>query len=87
MKNENDADNIGGPEPVILTVLEKKEKKVLAAIVVATGGLLAFAMLSAPTRVRGATRSSRLCWEERQQEIQQALDAQNGSDQGHSESR
>lgn len=76
MNNEPKRDGIGEPEPVDPATIESRITNAIVAVTIVLGGAVAFAALTTPTRVRGATRSSRLCWEERQQQIQQALQAQ-----------
>jgi hypothetical protein len=76
MANEERGDSIGGPEPVDPGAVESAITQVIVAVAVTAGGLIAFAALTMPTRTAGATRSSRLRWEERQQQIETAVKAQ-----------
>jgi hypothetical protein len=76
MPNEEHNDSIGGPEPVDPGAVESVITRVVVALAVTAGGIVAFAALTAPVQCRGATRSSRLRWEERQQQIEEAIKAE-----------
>ncbi len=73
--DENNRDPIGEPEPIEPHKGRKILRRFLAGVVVAIGGVLTFATLQSPTAVRGATRSARLRWQQRDKEIQDAIAA------------
>src|SRR5437016_2078187 len=70
MPDETKTNPIGGPEPIDSTEGYAILNRIVTIVGVSAGGLLALACLLTPTRVRGATRSARLRWQERQNEIQ-----------------
>lgn len=76
MSDENNPTPIGEPEPIAPRKGKKIIRRFVAGAMVAIGGALTFATLQSPTCVRGATRSARLKWEQREQEIQEAVAAE-----------
>ncbi len=66
---------IGGPKPIEasqgLTILER----MLAIVGIPLAGLVTFAFLLTPTRLQGATRSARLRWQQRQNNLEQTADS------------
>jgi len=76
MSDENNLAPIGGPEPIEPRKGKKMIRRFVAGAAVAIGGVLTFATLQSPTCVRGATHSARLKWEQREQEIQEAVAAE-----------
>jgi hypothetical protein len=73
MSDETKSDPIGGPEPIHQHEGLRILKRVATIASVSVGGMLAFAFLLTPTRLQGATRSARLRWQQRQNDIQQAI--------------
>jgi hypothetical protein len=76
MFESNDAQPVGGPEPA-------KDEDGLGSIIrwgglaaVSAGGVILFGALTSPVRLSGATRSSRIVWEQRQAEIDKAVSAE-----------
>jgi len=74
MSDENNSQLIEAPKPIAadkgLSIWQG-----IGAIVVTIGGVVTFALLTTPTRLAGATRSARLRWQQRQQEVQQAIES------------
>jgi hypothetical protein len=81
MLEGKNADEIGGPEP-----MDQSDAWTLfgvaGAIFMVCGGFFVFTQLAAPKRLSGATRSIRLSWQQRQTQIQQAV---NGCEQSQSQ--
>lgn len=73
MPEESVSDPIAGPTPVKSPAGTNLLTRVIAAAAVTVGGFVIFAPLLAPTCVKGATRSGKLKWEQRQHEIQTAI--------------
>lgn len=73
MPEENAPDPIAGPIPEKKPAANNLLTRLVATAAATVGGLLIFAPLLAPTCVKGATRSGKLKWEERQREIQTAV--------------
>ena len=73
MCNESDTSPIGGPEPIEARRGREIVKRFAAAVVILIGGFVTFASFVRPTTVRGATRSAKLTWEQRQIQIEQAI--------------
>jgi hypothetical protein len=79
MSNQNNPEPIGDPKPMSAKQWRSILKRAGGIVAVCTGGLVAFACFITPTRLQGATRSARLKWQQRDAEIQQAIDAQSSS--------
>ena len=76
MPSENDLNSIGNPEPVSSSEKASLLGRVGAVVAVIVGGTVVFACLVTPTRTSGATRSAKLKWQERQQEIERVAASQ-----------
>ena len=76
MLEQNNDNTIGGPEPVNPREVAGFFAKVGCVVTAIVGGSIAFAFLVMPSRAMGATRSAKLKWQERQIEVEQAIDAQ-----------
>jgi len=79
MSNENKTEPIGDPKPMNAKHWRSILKNAATILAVSTGSVVAFACFITPTRLQGATRSARLKWQQRDTEIQQAVDAQSSS--------
>lgn len=66
---------IGGPEPIETHRGRKILKRMAITVVAGVGGLFVLATGLVPGRCAGATRSSKLRWQERQDEITRAVQA------------
>jgi hypothetical protein len=73
MPEANAPDPIAGPTPVKNPAGSNLLTRVIAAAAATVGGVLIFAPMLVPTCAKGATRSARLKWEQRQREIQTAI--------------
>lgn len=76
MPEENESiktEPIGGPQPVKAKSGVSLLTRALTTAVVTVGGCLIVAPLLVPTHVKGATRSGRLKWEQRQREAEAAV--------------
>ena len=73
MPNENELEPIGGPEPVTPEQAPGLFGSVLSGIAIIATGILSVAIFATPTSCRGATRSTKLKWQQRDREIQQAI--------------
>jgi hypothetical protein len=71
--DENASQPIGDAEPIAPRQARKILKRIGALVGVAAGGVAAFAVLLAPTRLSGASRSARLLWQHRQNEISDSI--------------
>ena len=65
MSDEKSSIPIGGPQPIEPSKANALFKRFAAVVGVSVGGALAFAILVAPTSVRGVTRSARIRWQQR----------------------
>ena len=75
MPDENPLNDIGNPEPEDGDTLNWLTH-FGGILVAATGGFLVFTFLVVPTRVRGATHSSKLKWQQfKEQEIAASVEA------------
>lgn len=74
--NENDSQPIGEAQPVDPHQGRKILKRVGAIVSVTIGGLAAFAFLVTPTRLAGASRSARLLWQNREKQINEAIQSE-----------
>jgi hypothetical protein len=72
--DENVPQPIGEAKPINPRQAKKILKRMGAIVSVAIGGVAAFAFLLAPTRLAGASRSARLLWQNRQKEINEAIE-------------
>jgi hypothetical protein len=72
MPNENSSEPIGGPEPMKPEEGRSILKKIAAGVAIAVGGIVAVALFVEPTRARGASRSLKLKWQQRELEIEKA---------------
>jgi len=69
-----DPDPIGEPLALSPEETQKLHSRMGAlASLAAVGGVLTFGLLAAPTRTSGASRSAKLKWLERQEEIRKAV--------------
>lgn len=73
MPEEHSPDPIAGPTPVKNPAGSNLLARLVATAAATVGGFLLFAPMLTPTCAKGATRSARLKWEQRQREIQTAL--------------
>ena len=71
--DENLCQPIGGPKPVDPRRGRKWLERIVAGIVIGIGGAITFASFLQPTRARGASRSAKLLWQERQEEIREII--------------
>ena len=69
---ENENQPIGEPQPIDPREGRKILKR-LGGVLAATAGFAFFAALLLPTRTSGASRSARLQWQQRQNEIQEVI--------------
>jgi hypothetical protein len=77
MSDEKSPQPIGEPEAMDHRERRVLGKDILTWLAVVAGGAVAFSALLTPTQTRGATRSSKLRWEERRNEIRQTIDSTN----------
>jgi hypothetical protein len=75
MPIENSSEPIGDPQPIDSREGRAILKRIGAFVALSLGGLVTFALFVTPARLAGASRSARLRWQQRQQEIQQTLDS------------
>ena len=75
MPDETNPNPIGEARPIEPQKGRALLKRFAAVVGVALGGAMAFVVLVAPTAVRGATRSAKLRWQQREKEIQEAVAA------------
>jgi hypothetical protein len=73
MPNEQSPNPIGDPIPIDPAKGRKVLAQAGAVVGVAIGGMLVFALIQRPAYAKGATRSARLTWQQRQREIQQIV--------------
>jgi hypothetical protein len=76
MPTDQNHNSMGHPEPMDDEEGSDIITKIMAGLTIGLGGLLVFHYLLMPTRITGASYSSRLIREARQQEIQQAIGEQ-----------
>ena len=64
---------LGEPVPMEGSRAGQILKRIATTAVLTVGGVVVLGVLVAPTRCHGATRSARLHWQQRQQEIQKEI--------------
>jgi hypothetical protein len=79
MSDINEPNSIGNPEPVE-SGRDWGIFDPIPNIVALFGGIVAVAMLAAPTRLAGSTHSAKLKWQQRQAEIQRVIATEAATD-------
>ena len=69
MSNDNIVQPIGEPQPMMQREYKKILKRIGAVVALSVGGLLIFPFFITPTRLSGASRSARLKWQQRHEEM------------------
>jgi len=69
MSDKNMVQSIGEPEPMMQRECRRMLKRIGAVVAISVGGLVIFPLFIAPTRLSGASRSARLKWQQRHEEM------------------
>jgi len=79
MSDYNKPNSIGNPEPVD-SGRDWGVFDPIPNIVALVGGIVAVAILAAPTRLAGSTHSAKLKWQQRQAEVERVITAEAATD-------
>lgn len=82
MSDNNKPNSIGNPEPVD-SARDWGVFDPIPNIVALVGGIVAVAILAAPTRLQGSTHSAKLKWQQRQAEVERVIAAEPTTDASH----
>jgi hypothetical protein len=85
MPSDNDPNSLAEPEPVTTAEKARFTARVAAVVTLIVGGSVALASMLTPTTCRGATRSAKLKWQERQAQIEEAVASQSPTENPPSE--